>query len=88
MKVDFHPSLELLIDRISEESGIPEYKVKNVITATFKFISNMFRDATKNKPDTFKSVRLLHIGIFRRNHKFFIARMKSLGESYDSTKID
>ena len=59
-----NPRLKKIYKDISARYDIPVDKVEEVVKHQFKFVSDVMAEGDKNKPETFKTVQLTHIGKF------------------------
>lgn len=59
-----NPRLKKIYKDISARYDIPVDKVEEVVRHQFKFVSDVMAKGNKNKPETFKTIQLTHIGKF------------------------
>lgn len=60
-----------LIDEVSRETGLSRDVVYKIVMSQFGCIRDTFRSATPDKPETFQSIRLIRLGIFKPRMKVF-----------------
>jgi hypothetical protein len=53
-----------IIKETAKKFQVPEQEIELLYKAQFKLVKRTFEEAEKNKPDTFKNVRLIKLGIF------------------------
>jgi hypothetical protein len=78
------PLLNKLIREISLSTGIPKDVVKMIIDSQFLFIREVMALGEKNKPDTFKSVNVTHLGKFATRDYM----LKKYKQAYDNRTKD
>jgi len=58
------PEIKKLIKELAERHGMPVDQVEKLIRSQFILVRGAMREGIKNKPETFKNVRLIKLGIF------------------------
>jgi hypothetical protein len=78
------PLLNKLIREISLSTGIPKDVVTMIVDSQFLFIREVMALGEKNKPDTFKSVNVTHLGKFATRDYM----LKKYKQAYDNRTKD
>lgn len=58
------PILKKVYQEIANELDIPLSLVEKVVNSQFKFVKDVMANGEKNRPDTFKTIQLTHLGKF------------------------
>ncbi len=56
--------MKKIYDEIAQELNVPSYLVEKVVNSQFEFVKNVMAKGEKNKPETFKTIQLTHLGKF------------------------
>jgi len=76
-----NPRLKKIYKDISAKYDIPVSKVEEIVKHQFKFVSDVMAEGDKNKPETFKTIQLTHIGKFAlREYKLKEYKQKASGK--------
>jgi nucleoid DNA-binding protein len=75
------PTLKKIYDELANKYGISAKEVEEVAISQFMLVRKVMQEGTKNKPETFKSVQITHLGKFAvRKHKLEEYKNKANGE--------
>ncbi len=55
--------VESIIKKVALESNLPEYVVKAIMDSQFQLAREEMQKGESGKPETFKNVRLRHLGL-------------------------
>ena len=56
--------MKKIYDEIAQELNVPSYLIEKVVNSQFEFVKNVMATGEKNKPETFKTIQLTHLGKF------------------------
>ena len=62
-------TVKRIIRKIAAEENLPIETVEKIVLSQFRFVRKVMGEGVKNKPESFKSVQLTHLGKFAPREK-------------------
>lgn len=59
-----NPLIKKIFKKISEELQISSGVIEKIVNSQFKFVKDTMATGEKNRPETFKTIQLTHLGKF------------------------
>lgn len=56
--------IKLIIKRLANKYELPEEEIRKIVFSPFALVKKSMKDATPNKADTFKNIRIMNMGLF------------------------
>ena len=90
-----YPQTRRLYEAVAKELNLPMDLVEKVLDSQFKFVKEVMAQGEKNKPETFKTIQLTHLGKFavrkrkmeyyKRQLEMSVPKGLEFNKSYDIT---
>jgi nucleoid DNA-binding protein len=91
-----YPQTRRIYEEVARELNLPMDLVEKVLDSQFKFVKEVMAQGEKNKPETFKTIQLTHLGKFavrKRKIEYYKRKLKmsvpeglEFNKSYDIIK--
>tara|TARA_R110002020_G_scaffold194371_1_gene395204 strand:+ start:180 stop:449 length:270 start_codon:yes stop_codon:yes gene_type:complete len=82
--------MKKIYKEIAEELNVPVSLIEKIVNSQFEFVKKVMAEGEKNKPDTFKTIQLTHLGKFavrKKKIEFYKKRVKmSIPEGMEFNK--
>ena len=73
------PTIKEICKEIARNNNLPVDVVENIITSQFKFVKDTMAKGEKDKPGTFKTIQITHLGKFairKKKLEYYKNKMK------------
>jgi nucleoid DNA-binding protein len=58
------PVIKNIYKQIAEETGLDIKQIQEIVKSQFQFVRDIMASASKNDPDSFKTINITHLGKF------------------------